>query len=39
MIQSRDADYLSAVKRGDMQTAQQMVDEAAKAAGYTVNAY
>jgi hypothetical protein len=33
--QSRsDADYLSAVKRGDMETAQRMVDEAAKAAGY-----
>ena len=33
--QSRsDADYLSAVKRGDIKTAQRMVDEAAKAAGY-----
>ena len=30
-----DTDYLSAVERGDMATAQQMVDEAAKAAGYT----
>lgn len=29
-----DSDYLSAVERGDMKTAQQMVDEAAKAAGY-----
>lgn len=29
-----DADYLSAVKRGDMETAQRMVDEAARAAGY-----
>ena len=28
--QSRDSDYLSAVERGDMQTAQRMVDEAAK---------
>lgn len=34
--QSRsDADYLSAVKRGDMKTAQRMVDEAVKAAGYS----
>ena len=31
-----DADYLSAVKQGDTATAQRMVDEAAKAAGYTV---
>jgi hypothetical protein len=31
-----DTDYLSAVKKGDTATAQQMVDEAAKAAGYTV---
>ncbi|MBE6920167.1 MAG: hypothetical protein E7468_01215 [Ruminococcaceae bacterium] len=31
--------YLDAVNRGDMQTAQQMVDEAAKAAGYTIKAY
>ena len=30
-----DADYLSAVERGDMETAQQMVMEAAKLAGYT----
>ena len=30
--QSRDADYLSAVKRGDMETAQRMVDEAAERA-------
>ena len=38
--QSRsDADYLSAVKRGDMKTAQRMVDEAAKAAGYNIKAY
>lgn len=29
-----DADYLSAVERGDMATAQQMVMEAAKLAGY-----
>ena len=30
----RDAEYLAAVERGDMETAQQMVDEAAKRAGY-----
>jgi len=35
----KDASYLAAVNRGDMETAQRMVDEAAKAAGYTVKAY
>lgn len=30
-----DTAYLSAVERGDMETAQKMVDEAAKEAGYT----
>ena len=30
----QDADYLAAVERGDMETAQRMVDEAARAAGY-----
>ena len=30
----KDSDYLSAVERGDMKTAQKLVDEAAKAAGY-----
>lgn len=34
-----DVEYLSAVERGDMETAQKMVDEAAKEAGYTVKAY
>ena len=34
-----DADYLSAVERGDMETAQKMVDEAAKRAGYTIKAF
>ena len=34
-----DADYLSAVERGDMETAQQMVMEAAKRAGYTEEVY
>ncbi|NBW08661.1 MAG: hypothetical protein EBR82_11610 [Caulobacteraceae bacterium] len=32
----QDADYLAAVERGDMETAQRMVDEAAKAAGYDI---
>lgn len=30
-----DTEYLSAVENGDMETAQRMVDEAAKKAGYT----
>lgn len=34
-----DADYMAAVDRGDMETAQKMVDEAAKQAGYTIKAY
>lgn len=34
-----DADYLDAVSRGDTAAAQKMVDEAAKAAGYTIKAY
>jgi hypothetical protein len=34
-----DTDYLSAVKKGDTATAQQMVDEAAKAAGYTTKVF
>ena len=34
-----DTDYFAAVDRGDMDTAQKMVDEAAKAAGYTIKAY
>lgn len=32
----QDADYLAAVERGDMETAQRMVDEAARAAGYNI---
>jgi hypothetical protein len=32
----RDAEYMAAVEAGDMETAQRMVDEAAKAAGYNV---
>lgn len=34
-----DADYLAAVAAGDTATAQRMVDETAKAAGYTVKGY
>ena len=33
----QDQDYLAAVESGDMETAQRMVDEAARAAGYTPN--
>lgn len=36
---SSDAAYLAAVERGDMDAAQEMVDEAAKAAGYTLKGY
>ena len=39
MFSDRDSDYFDAVNRGDMETAQRMVDEAAKAAGYTTNGY
>ncbi len=34
-----DAEYLSAVNRGDMKTAQKMVENAAQRAGYTIKAY
>jgi hypothetical protein len=34
-----DTDYLSAVKAGDTAAAQRMVDEAAKAAGYTAKVF
>jgi len=34
-----DAAYMAAVEAGDMETAQRMVDEAAREAGYTVKAY
>lgn len=33
---SSDAEYLAAVERNDMATAQRMVDQAAKAAGYNI---
>ena len=36
---SKDAAYIDAVNRGDMETAQRMVDEAAKAAGYSNRMY
>jgi hypothetical protein len=34
-----DNAYMDAVNRGDTESAQMMVDEAAKAAGYNINAY
>lgn len=36
MVEVSDAAYMDAVAKGDMKTAQRMVDAAAKAAGYTV---
>lgn len=39
MYSKRDSEYMAAVERGDMGAAQRMVDEAAKAAGYTIEAY
>lgn len=38
ITEEQDAAYLSAVKSGDTETAQAMVDEAAKAAGYLPHA-
>jgi hypothetical protein len=38
-ITQRDRAYFSAVAAGDMETAQRMVDEAAKETGYTQRAY
>lgn len=35
----RDSSYMDAVNRGDMETAQRMVDEAAREAGYPVKAF
>lgn len=35
----QDAAYLDAVRRGDIETAQKMVNEAARKAGYTIKAY
>lgn len=37
--QELDAQYMDAVKKGDMETAQRMVDEYARKAGYDVKAY
>lgn len=34
-----DTEYMAAVEKGDMETVQRMVDEAAKEAGYTIKAY
>lgn len=34
-----DAEYMAAVERGDMETAQRLVDEAAKNAGYETKAW
>ena len=39
LLSDRDSDYLDAVNRGDMETAQRMVDEVAKDAGYDVKGY
>lgn len=38
-LKASDQAYMDAVNRGDMETAQKMVDEAAKKAGYNVKAY
>lgn len=35
----QDSDYLAAVERDDMETAQRMVDDAARAAGYTLSTW
>ena len=37
--EERDKTYLAAVENGDTKTAQRMVDEAAKRAGYTMHLY
>ena len=39
LSEETDKSYLDAVNRGDTETAQKMVDDAAKAAGYTTKAY
>lgn len=38
-FQDRDSAYMNAVNKGDMKTAQELVDEAAKAAGYNIHAF
>ena len=39
IMRTSDSDYLAAVKAGDTARVQQMVDAAAKAAGYTIDAF
>ena len=39
LYSERDEDYIEAVNNGDMETAQKMVEEVAKAAGYTIKGY
>lgn len=39
LSEDSDSNYLSAVERGDMDTAQKMVDEVAKKAGYDIEGY
>ena len=39
LLESNDDAYMQAVERGDMETAQRMVDEAAKRAGYNTEAW
>lgn len=38
-LSGRDGEYMSAVERGDIETAKRLVDEAAKNAGYTIKGY
>lgn len=38
-LKGMDSAYMAAAMRGDTKTAQEMLDEAAKAAGYTIKAY
>lgn len=38
-VKALDEKYIDAVEKGDMQAVQEMVDEAAKEAGYTIRSY
>lgn len=38
-LSTKDSEYISAVKKGDTETAQRIVDEAAKKNGYTQKVY
>lgn len=38
-LSEADTEYMSAVEKGDTETAQRLVDEAAKNSGYTIEAY